>query len=72
MLDRIQQLFKTQQRLIADVSHELRTPLTTVQGNIELLRTAPQPAGAHTPTSHRLWCRNRSTKWKAKPCAWAP
>ena len=38
MLDRIQQLFKTQQRLIADVSHELRTPLTTVQGNIELLR----------------------------------
>ena len=40
MLDRIQQLFRTQQRLIADVSHELRTPLTTVQGNIELLRRA--------------------------------
>ncbi len=40
MLDRIQQLFKTQQRLIADVSHELRTPLTTVQGNVELLRRA--------------------------------
>jgi signal transduction histidine kinase len=38
MLDRIQQLFKTQERLIADVSHELRTPLTTVQGNIELLQ----------------------------------
>jgi two-component system, OmpR family, sensor kinase len=38
MLDRIQQLFRTQERLIADVSHELRTPLTTVQGNIELLR----------------------------------
>jgi heavy metal sensor kinase len=38
MLDRIQALFKTQERLIADVSHELRTPLTTVQGNIELLR----------------------------------
>jgi heavy metal sensor kinase len=38
MLDRIQQLFTTQERLIADVSHELRTPLTTVQGNIELLR----------------------------------
>jgi two-component system, OmpR family, sensor kinase len=37
MLDRIQQLFRTQERLIADVSHELRTPLTTVQGNIELL-----------------------------------
>ena len=38
MLDRIQQLFDTQQRLIADVSHELRTPLTTVQGNVDLLQ----------------------------------
>ena len=38
MLDQIQSLFETQQRLIADVSHELRTPLTTVQGNIHLLQ----------------------------------
>jgi signal transduction histidine kinase len=38
MLDRIQKLFETQDRLIADVSHELRTPLTTIQGNIELLQ----------------------------------
>ncbi|MEZ4677918.1 MAG: ATP-binding protein [Caldilineaceae bacterium] len=38
MLDRIQRLFETQERLIADVSHELRTPLTTIQGNIELLQ----------------------------------
>jgi heavy metal sensor kinase len=38
MLDRIQRLFTTQERLIADVSHELRSPLTTVQGNLELLR----------------------------------
>jgi two-component system OmpR family sensor kinase len=38
MLDRIQRLFTTQERLIADVSHELRTPLTTIQGNIELLQ----------------------------------
>ncbi|MEZ4860018.1 MAG: HAMP domain-containing sensor histidine kinase [Caldilineaceae bacterium] len=37
MLDRIQKLFETQDRLIADVSHELRTPLTTIQGNVELL-----------------------------------
>ncbi len=44
MLDRIQQLFKTQERLIADVSHELRTPLTTVQGNIELLRRTTNAA----------------------------
>ncbi|MEM7130862.1 MAG: HAMP domain-containing sensor histidine kinase [Chloroflexota bacterium] len=38
MLNRIQHLFKTQERLIADVSHELRTPLTTIQGNVELLQ----------------------------------
>lgn len=38
MLDHIQQLFDTQQRLVADVSHELRTPLTTIQGNVELLQ----------------------------------
>ena len=38
MLDRIQYLFQTQERLIADVSHELRTPLTTIQGNVELLQ----------------------------------
>ena len=38
MLDRIQKLFETQERLIADVSHELRTPLTTIQGNVELLQ----------------------------------
>ena len=49
MLDRIQQLFKTQQRLIADVSHELRTPLTTVQGNIELLRRAAAAGDTRRP-----------------------
>ena len=38
MLDRIQHLFQTQERLTADVSHELRTPLTTIQGNVELLQ----------------------------------
>lgn len=38
MLDRIQKLFETQERLTADVSHELRTPLTSMQGNIELLQ----------------------------------
>ena len=48
MLDRIQQLFRTQQRLIADVSHELRTPLTTVQGNIGLLRRATSDAASET------------------------
>jgi len=38
MLGRLEALFQTQQRLVADVSHELRTPLTTIQGNLDLLR----------------------------------
>lgn len=46
MLDRIQRLFLTQERLIGDVSHELRTPLTTVQGNVELLQRMASAPGA--------------------------
>lgn len=38
MLARLDRLFQTQQRLIADVSHELRTPLTTIRGNLDLLK----------------------------------
>jgi signal transduction histidine kinase len=38
MLARLDRLFETQQRLIADVSHELRTPLTTIRGNLDLLK----------------------------------
>ncbi|MFN7211121.1 MAG: ATP-binding protein, partial [Aggregatilineales bacterium] len=37
-LDRLERLFKTQRRFVADVSHELRTPLTTLQGNLELMK----------------------------------
>jgi signal transduction histidine kinase len=37
-LERLEKLFRTQQRLLADVSHELRTPLTTIRGNIDLMR----------------------------------
>lgn len=37
-LERLERLFKTQQRLVADVSHELRTPLTAIRGNIDLMR----------------------------------
>jgi two-component system OmpR family sensor kinase len=37
MLGRLEGLFTTQQRLVADVSHELRTPLTIIRGNIDLL-----------------------------------
>lgn len=48
MLDRIQKLFESQDRLIADVSHDLRTPLTTVQGNIELLKRMTNSFAATT------------------------
>jgi len=37
-LERLERLFKAQQRLLADVSHELRTPLTAVRGNLDLMR----------------------------------
>jgi two-component system, OmpR family, sensor kinase len=37
MLSRLEALFHTQRRFIADVSHELRTPLTTIQGNVDLM-----------------------------------
>lgn len=36
-LERLERLFRTQQRLLADVSHELRTPLTTIRGNLDLI-----------------------------------
>ncbi len=38
MLDRLESMFKSQQRFTADISHELRTPLTTIRGNVDLLR----------------------------------
>lgn len=37
-LERLESLFETQRRFLADVSHELRTPLTTIRGNIDLIR----------------------------------
>ncbi len=37
-LERLDKLFRTQQRLLADVSHELRTPLTTMRGNLDLMQ----------------------------------
>lgn len=40
LLARLEELFKMQQRLIADVSHELRTPLTAMQGNLDVLHKA--------------------------------
>lgn len=37
-LSRLENLFHTQRRFIADVGHELRTPLTVIKGNVDLLR----------------------------------
>jgi signal transduction histidine kinase len=46
MLSRIEELFRAQQRFVADVSHELRSPLTAVRGNLDLLKrgAAEDPA----------------------------
>lgn len=37
-LERLEKLFVSQQRFLADVSHELRTPLTVIKGNADLMR----------------------------------
>jgi signal transduction histidine kinase len=37
-LSRLEHLFYTQRRFVADVGHELRTPLTVIKGNITLMR----------------------------------
>jgi two-component system OmpR family sensor kinase len=36
-LERLENLFESQRRFLADVSHELRTPLTTIRGNVDLI-----------------------------------
>ncbi len=41
-LERLENLFTSQQRLLADVSHELRTPLTVIKGNVDLMRRMKQ------------------------------
>ncbi len=37
-LDRLERLFNSQRRFLADVSHELRTPLTVIKGNVGLMQ----------------------------------
>jgi heavy metal sensor kinase len=37
-LGRLENLFNTQKRFLADVGHELRTPLTVIKGNVDLMR----------------------------------
>ena len=41
-LERLENLFTSQQRFLADVSHELRTPLTVIKGNADLMRRMKQ------------------------------
>jgi signal transduction histidine kinase len=37
-LSRVENLFNSQRRFLADVGHELRTPLTVIRGNVDLMR----------------------------------
>lgn len=37
-MERLENLFNSQNRFIADVSHELRTPLTVIKGNVGLMK----------------------------------
>jgi signal transduction histidine kinase len=46
-LSRLENLFNTQRRFLADVGHELRTPLTVIKGNVDLMRRM----GASDPES---------------------
>jgi signal transduction histidine kinase len=41
-LSRLESLFITQRRFVADVSHELRTPLTVIKGEVSLMRRMGQ------------------------------
>jgi two-component system OmpR family sensor kinase len=41
-LSRLEGLFTSQRRFVADVSHELRTPLTVIKGEISLMRRMGQ------------------------------
>jgi signal transduction histidine kinase len=41
-LERLEELFLSQRRFVADVGHELRTPLTVIKGNADLMRRLGQ------------------------------
>lgn len=42
-LHRLENLFNSQRRFLADVGHELRTPLTVIKGNVDLMRRMDDP-----------------------------
>jgi signal transduction histidine kinase len=41
-LSRLENLFHSQRRFMADVGHELRTPLTVIKGNVDLMQRMDQ------------------------------
>jgi len=42
-MGRLEKLFATQRRFVADIGHELRTPLTVIRGNLDLMRRMQKP-----------------------------
>ncbi len=42
-MGRLEKLFATQRRFVADIGHELRTPLTVIRGNLDLMRRMDTP-----------------------------
>lgn len=42
-MGRLEKLFATQRRFVADIGHELRTPLTVIRGNLDLMRRMETP-----------------------------
>jgi len=41
MIERLETVFESQKKFIADASHELRSPLTVIRGNLDLIRKHP-------------------------------
>jgi signal transduction histidine kinase len=50
MLDRMDQAYLAQRRIIADVAHDLRTPITAVRGEIEVALRSPRNAEQYRAT----------------------
>ena len=46
MLSSLEEVYRSQQRFVADAAHELRTPLTAIQGNIDLMKRNPDMPAA--------------------------
>ena len=41
MIERLESVFESQKKFIADASHELRSPLTVIRGNLDLIKKHP-------------------------------